>query len=577
MSTHCRKFILPVFSLLFIASTYAGELTSRMELTLDRVLHGGPPVYTDDFVLADAVPEHVRRFTEFSGDVSGRYIGALATVAQFSGKKFSELDQVVAKILKLQKEDGHFGDPFSTNEVTKSDMAIMWGNGRLLIGLLEYYRLNPSPAVLACARRLGDYFVKVGPRYNDPAIVQKFSGDQVAVGYICWTQIIEGLMELNRITHDEKYLKLSGEITRNTHRHPKQHSHGFACALRGILELYRVTHDEQWLKKVEAEWDGIIDSGNLLPQGALPEIFKPLIARDEGCAEADWVRLNLGLWAETRNLRYLDSAELSLFNEFFFNQFSTGDYGHHAFTADGVTSRSARAWWCCTFHGLRAFPDIARAAFHAEPTRLCYDLPVDGQGAINGLTVQADSRLAQDATVSLTVTKADKAEHSLSIRQPVWASALEIKVNRQTITGVAKTGAVEIQRRWQKGDTLTVQYGLRTRLLPKPQDASRVAIWHGPWLLGVNEQTEPTFFDEPMERNRVLLPATAANGDLPLKAVVKTNEKPNQFTAPAAHLALPYLPGGYLAQPQTATLRPIAEHTAVADSTPWVWWFQAKK
>ncbi len=370
MSTHCRKLILPVFSLLFIASTFAGELTSRMELTLDRVLHGGPPVYTDDFVLADAVPEHVRRFTEFSGDVSGRYIGALATVAQFNGKKFSELDQVVAKILKLQKEDGHFGDPFSTNEVTKSDMAIMWGNGRLLIGLLEYYRLNPSPAVLACARRLGDYFVKVGPRYNDPAIVQKFSGDQVAVGYICWTQIIEGLVELNRITHDEKYLKLSGEIARNTHRHPKQHSHGFACALRGILELYRVTHDDQWLKKVEAEWDGIIDSGNLLPQGALPEIFKPLIARDEGCAEADWVRLNLGLWSETRNPRYLESAELSLFNEFFFNQFSTGDYGHHTFTDGGVASRSARAWWCCTFHGLRAFPDIARAAFHAELTRL---------------------------------------------------------------------------------------------------------------------------------------------------------------------------------------------------------------
>ncbi|MEI8291476.1 MAG: beta-L-arabinofuranosidase domain-containing protein [Verrucomicrobiota bacterium] len=577
MTTHCRKFFLPFLGLLFVASTFAGELTSRMELSLDRVLHGGPPTYTDDFVLADAVPEHVRRFTEFSGDVSGRYIGALATAAQFSGKKFPELNRIVTKILKLQKEDGHFGDPFSTNEVTKSDMALMWGNGRLLIGLLEYYRLNPVPEVLASARRLGDYFVKVGPRYNDPAIVQKFSGDQVAVGYICWTQIIEGLVELNRITHDDKYLKLSGEIARNTHRHPKQHSHGFACALRGILELYRVTHDDQWLKKVEAEWDGIIHSGNLLPQGALPEIFKPLIARDEGCAEADWVRLSLGLWAETRNPRYLESAELSLFNEFFFNQFSTGDYGHHRFTESGVAPQSARAWWCCTFHGLRAFPDIARAAFHAETTRLGYDLPVDGQGTIAGLTMQADSRLAQDATVSLTVTKADKTEYSLSIRQPVWASALVIKLNRQIITGVAKTEAVEIQRRWQKGDRLTVQYVLRTRLLTKPQDASRVAIWHGPWLLGVNEQNEPTFFDEPMEKNHVLLPAVAANGDLLLKTIIEKSKKSVPFTAPAAHLALPYLPGGYLAQPQTATLRPIAEHTAVADSTSWVWWFQAMK
>ena len=577
MTKPCRRLAFITLGLTLVAGANAGELTGRMELTLDRVLHGGPPLYTDDFVLADAVPEHVRRFTEFSGDVSGRYLGALATVAQFSDKKFPELDRVAAKIVKLQKADGHFGDPFSTNEVAKSDMATMWGNGRLLIGLLEYYRLNPSPEIIACARRLGDCFVILGPRFNDPAIVDKFSGDQVAVGYICWTQIIEGLVELNRITHDEKYLVLAGQIAANTHRYPKEHSHGFVCALRGILELYRVTHDDRWLKKVETEWDGIIASGNLLPQGALPEVFKPLIKRDEGCAEADWLRFNLGLWAETRNPRYLDNAELTVFNEFFFNQFSTGDYGHHVLSADGIAPMGVRAWWCCTFHGLRAFPDIFRAAFRAEPARLSYDLPVDGQGVAAGLTIQADSTLAQDAGVTLTVTKADAAEHILSIRQPAWASALELRLNRRSFTGVAQAGTVEVRRRWQKGDKLIVRYVMRTRLLPNSSVAGRVAILHGPWLLGVNEQNSPEFFDEPMEKNRVFLPAVAANGDLLLKTDAAAPAKNIPFTAPAAHLALSYLPGGYPVQPQTATLRPIAEHTAIADGTPWVWWFQPNK
>lgn len=578
MITPCSRVLTFIsLGLTLVAGASADELTSRMELTLDRVLHGGPPVFTDDFVLADAVPEHVRRFTEFSGDVSGRYLGALATVAQFEGKAFPELDRVAARIVKLQKEDGHFGDPFSTNEVTTSDMATMWGNGRLLIGLLEYYRLNPSPAVLACARRLGDCFVKLGPRFNDPAIVRKFSGDQTFVGYICWTQIIEGLVELNRVTHDEKYLELAGQIAANTHRYPREHSHGFVSALRGILELYRVTHDDQWLKKVETEWEGIIASGNLLPQGALPEIFKPMIARDEGCAEADWLRLNLGLWAETRNPRYLDHAELTLFNEFFFNQFTAGDFGHHELTANGIGPGHARAWWCCTFHGLRTFPEIFRAAFHAEPTRLCYDLPVDGQGITTGLTLTADSTLAQNASVAMTATKADAAEHSLSIRQPVWASALELQINRRPFTGVTHAGAAEVRRVWQKGDTLTIHYLMRTRLLPESQAASPVAIWHGPWLLGVNKQDAPTFFDEPFDKNRVLLPALAANGDLPLKTVADTPAKHIPFTVPAAYLVLPYLPGGYPIQPQTVTLRPIAEQTAKVDGTPWVWWFQPKK
>lgn len=575
MTRHKRCITITLLGLALAAGAFAGELTTRMELSLDRVRHGGPPVYSDAFVLADAVPQHVRRFTEFSGDVSGRYLGALAVVAQFSGKEMPELDRVAAQLLPLQQADGHFGGPFSAGAVTNSDMALLWGNGRLLIGLLEYYRLKPTPAVLTCAKRLGDFFVEIGPRLNDPAVMQRFSGDQVAVGYICWTQIIEGLVELHRATHDEKYLRLAKQIAgSNTHRYPKQHSHGFVSALRGVLELYRATHDAQWLQKVETEWDGILTSGNLLPQGALPEAFKPLIARDEGCSEADWLRLNLGLWAETRNPRYLDNAELTLFNEFFFNQFHTGDFGHHQLTTDGINGVNARAWWCCTFHGLRAFPDIFQAAFHSEPTRLCYDLAVDGQGTLSGLTLQADSTLAQNASATLLVTKADEAEHTLRIRQPVWASALELTLNGSPLQGVARDGAVEIRRRWKTQDKLVVHYLLRTRLLPDPQDAGRVALLHGPWLLGVNMHTTPPFFDEPSEDNRILLPAPGVAGDVPLKPVTNASAQSVLFTVPAAHLELTYRQGGYPMQPQTAVLRPIAEQTAIVDDTPWVWWFQ---
>ena len=577
MNRHIRTITFALIGLYLGTGAMAGELTSRMELSLDRVRRGGPPVYSDDFVLADAVPQHLRRFTEFSGDVSGRYLSALATVAQFSGQAIPELDRVAAKLVPLQKADGHFGDAFSTGAVANSDMALLWGNGRLLIGLLEYHRLKPKPEVLACARRLGDCFVKLGPRFNDPAIIEKFSGDQVAVGYICWTQIIEGLVELNRVTQDEKYLRLAEQIAANTHRYPKEHSHGFVSALRGVLDLYRATQDGQWLRKVETEWEGIISSGNLLPQGALPEIFKPMIANDEGCAEADWLRLNLGLWAETRNPRYLDNAELTLFNEFFFNQFHTGDFGHHILTDDGIGVWSARAWWCCTLHGLRAFPQVFQAAFRSEPARLCYDLPVDGEGAAPGLTVRADSSLAEDASVALLVTKADGVEHALGIRQPVWASALKITINGKALEGVAQVGAVEVRRRWQSGDKLMVRYVMRTRLLPHPQDASRVAVLRGPWFLGVNAQNAPTFFDEPLEKNLVLLPASSSAGDLPLKPVADVRAQPVRFTAPAAHLTLPYLPGGYPVQPQTVVLRPIAEQTAITDATRWVLWFQPKR
>lgn len=575
MSSLHRTTAFALIGLCLATGALAGDLTRRMELSLDRVRHGGPPVYSDDFVLADAVPQAGRRFTEFSGDVSGRYIGALATVAQFSGNDFPELDRVAGKLIKLQRADGHFGAPFSTNGVTTSDMALMWGNGRLLIGLLEYYRLKPSPEALACARRLGDCFVTLGPRFNEPAVMEKFSGDQAAVGYICWTQIIEGLVALNHATADPRYLRLAEEVAANTHRYPNQHAHGFVSSLRGILELYRVTHTAKWLNKAETEWDGICASGNLLPQGGLPEIFKPGIDRDEGCAEADWLRWNLELWAVTRNPRYLDQAELTLFNEFSMNQFQNGDFGHHKLTGTGIGNFCAHAWWCCTFHGLRVFPVVFRAAFHDGPARLYYDLPVEGQGAVEGLAVRANSTLEQNATVTLTVTKSEGRQLALCLRQPAWASALEVSLNHRPLTGTATNDYLEIHRAWKRGDTLTIRYPLLTRLVPLPQDPARVGIMCGPWLLGVDQQHDPRFFDEPFEQNRILLPVRADHHELKLEAVAEASTVA-PFSVPVAHRRLRFLPGGYPVQPQTVTLRPIAEETSLADGVAWAFWFEPK-
>jgi DUF1680 family protein len=575
MSRHFRTASFALIALCLATGALAGELTSRMELSLDRVRQGGPPVYSDDFVLADAVPQAGRRFTEFSGDVSGRYLGALASVEQFTGSSIPELDRVAGKLVQLQQADGHFGAPFSTTGVTTSDMALMWGNGRLLIGLLEYYRVKPAPEVLACARRLGDCFVTLAPRFNDPAVREKYSGDQAAVGYICWTQIIEGLVALNRATADPRYLRLAEEVAANTHRYPNQHSHGFVSSLRGILELYQVTRDATWLKKAEAEWEGILTSGNLLPQGALPEIFKPGIQRDEGCAEADWLRWNLELWTETRNPRYLDQAELTLFNEFSLNQFQNGDFGHHQFTSTGIGNFGAHAWWCCTFHGLRVFPVVFNSAFQAGPAGLDYDLPVDGQGAVAGLAVQANSTLEQNATVTLTVTKAEGRELALRLRQPAWASAMELSLNHHPLAGAATNDYVEIHRAWKRGDTLTIRYPLITRLVPLPQDAARVGIMCGPWLLGVDQQHAPRFFDEPFEQNQLLLPVRAGHPELTLKAVAhESTVAPH--SVPVAHRQVSYLPGGYSLEPQTVTLRPIAEQTALADGAAWVFWFEPK-
>jgi len=578
----------------FAAAADAGDLDNRFRLSLGRVLQGGPPHFTKDFVLADAVPAHTRRFTEFSGDVSGRYLDALARAESVTGERIPALDPIIEGLAAAQKPAGFFGDAFPDGEIKAfPHMALLWGNGRMLTGLVEAHRVRGDARALGMARKLGDFFVAIGPRLNDDAVMKTFSGDQHAVGYICWTQTTEGLVGLYAATKDVRYRNLARDMAGRVFMHEGQHSHGFLTAIRGMVDLAAATGEKQWLERAAGLWQGVVDSGNLLPHGCIPEAFKPMVMRDEGCSEADWVRLSLKLWQATRDAKYLDAAEHAVFNEFALNQFSTGDFGHrtlsalgaggavtHApkggatnqnFSAVSIAYGQARAWWCCTFHGLRAFPDIMDAVFHADGNALFYDLPLGGRGRIDGLAVKADSTLGSDATCRLEAVEADGREHAVAVRCPPWSDAPQLTVNG---AGAAeREGAwLTIRRAWRKGDVVTVRYPLRTRTVKNPSNPAVVGFARGPWMLGVEPDGSAAFFDEPMTKNVIRVAGLPDRPELASAPKVAPGSA-GDFAVPAARAGLLFVPGGYPMQPQTALLRPLAEQTGLRDMNEWVFWF----
>ena len=546
----------------------AGDLTDRFELTLERVLQGGPPHYTEDFLLADVVPRDVRRFTNFSGDLSGRYIGALASAARRDPRLTETLAPFVEQLLRHQKDDGHFGDPMGRGETSDDDMARLWGNGRLLIGLLEYYRETNHAPALEAAKRLGDFLVEAAPRFNAPSLRRFFLVGKFAVGYVCWTQNIEGLAELYRHTSDDRYLQLADQMVERTERRPSQHSHGFLSTLRGLVELARVSGQPRYIGQAEREWQAIVDSGNLLVQGAIPEAFLPSIERDEGCSQGDWIRLGLDLWRETGNVDYLEQAERTLFNEFALNQFASGDFGHTELRETGVGPEAARAWWCCTLHGLRTFPEIERAAFRLDGATLYYDLPVDATFQNTGLLVAAKSSLETDGRITVSFAEALDPATRLAVRLPSWAKAISVIIENAPQEVFVIDGYLRIQRILRPGTEIRLSYEFITRLESPPDKARYAAVFHGPWLLGISESSSPEFFDEPYHFNRVLLP-DSADGPIALPAWTDSEPSETPFHVPAAHLALEWIPAGYPEQRQTAQLRPLAEATASRHATRW--------
>jgi len=375
------------------------------------------------------------------------------------------------------------------------------------------------------------------------------------------------VVNLYGATKEERFLNLARQIAAEIEIHPSQHSHGYLTSLRGVLALWRATDDRGYLEQAERGWQQVVDSGNVLWQGGVPEMFAPKIERDEGCSEADWLRLSLELWQITRRAEFLAQAERELFNEFSFNQFQTGDFGHHILTPTGTTSPTARAWWCCTLHGARAFYAVRRMVFHEDPRGLAYDFAADGIGETAGLRMRADSSLERDGSVALTVEKAGAAARTLQVRVPDWASELSVFEGGKRIAAIPHDGYASVTRVWKAGDSLKLRYVLRTRAVSDSKHPDMISVFHGPWLLGVDEAASPGFFDEPFTENSVKL----APGDIKLEPAAPTGPAA-PIGVPVAHFQLTYFPGGYPMQPAQALLRPIAEATSSADQNQWAFW-----
>jgi hypothetical protein len=148
-------------------SHFRGKWNVRTQAALQRL--SKDPFMNEEFVIADVSLSEARKglphggFIEYSGDLSGRLIGVCGTVLTCNYPSAWELNSLIEKIKPWQKPDGHFGtNQQLEQEITiGKDLPILWGNGRLLIGLGEAYEAIKNPQALAAARALGDYYKQI--------------------------------------------------------------------------------------------------------------------------------------------------------------------------------------------------------------------------------------------------------------------------------------------------------------------------------------------------------------------------------------------------------------------------------
>jgi hypothetical protein len=495
----------------------AGEINQRIKMVSDRIMFGNTPEMSSDFILADISlkPEFKRRFTDFSGDISGRYFDVFSSYPAENNP--INLHELMNEALEYQHQDGRFGNPdllFDPEKLAGPHMALLWGNGRLLVGLMRYYHMDHQPKVLAAARKLGDFIDGIADSCTSPQVVERLK-DKDFMGYICFTQLMEGLVLLWDETKDEKYMQTASKVYPLLPSPGKQHSHGYLNTLLGTLMLYERTGKTEQLQFVTDRYNELVRSPEYLVFGGVPEYFGTVgvskDARDEGCAEADFIMLSLRLWKTTGETKYLEKSEHCLINHLFTNQYQTGDFGHRSLDPEmGFVNDEniARSWWCCNFHALRALHETKENIFTRKDNAIQFNLFFDGKYEDNELHLTAEQVKDHSNKFKIRVIKAG-INSRLAVRKPSWARQVELTYAGKKLRTEQKGDYLVLDQSLQAGDQIdvAVDYELKWVDHDKKEIAfpikgkMQAALFYGPYLMSVDSNFQPFFDSEPNYSN----------------------------------------------------------------------------
>jgi hypothetical protein len=547
---------------------FSSEFQVRKQMAIQRLTGTAiQPVFSDAFILADVDlnPDNPRRFYNFSGDLSGRFIEAIAALQD--PKYESRLHRLIDEILRNQKPDGRFGDEnlhYTAEEIDGEHMALLWGNGRMLVGLLTYHHYYGGEKVLEAAQKSGDFFITTYNASAQPAIREKLQGFG-AKGIICFTQYIEGLVMLSEALEDETYARYAENTYQILPERGIQHTHGYLSTLRGVLMLYSYFNDPKHLDFVKEAMNDILASDDYTSFFSVREYFGKGYGgdRDEGCSTSDFMLLCFELYQHTGDKRFLNAGEKALYNAFYFNQYPGGDFGHHDLSAIGSrASNSMAAWWCCTMHGLRAMQKLMQKHMvRSEQNRKYLELYLEDSYEDADIALQVQSLSTPDNSQHYNIDILHIEDGTeLFIRIPEWSKNTTLQRGGKTYEKVSDDGYFELKNvKNGEGINLVLQlerYYLRAdkRMISESdleKFPMRAIFMKGPRIMGIDASIDPLFNAEP-NNHLVLLPDK--NGPDPAKF------DPERSFIPGFYVTASFIPGGYPAYLQTV-LRPISELT----------------
>lgn len=458
--------------------------------------------------------------TDWRGEHGGKWLYATASAARQGDNP--ELKNLLLKtadyLLQNQGQDGYLANYSSKVRITNAEANHVrswdaWNLSYMTLGLLEVHHHFPEPKYLEAAKKIGDLLVKTfGEGKHDITEYGTRHG-------ISATIILDPVVELYKITGDDRYLRLAETIIARMEARPGANivtvaanggdmelvgdgkAYQLLWNLTAIAKLYEVTGNPEYLKAVTNAWDNIKTHHLTIAGGPWGGVGKHLECFNkkgfwnpygfiETCSTMSWIQLNKVMLRLTGEAKYADEIERAAYNALLGAQFPNGvDWAYHSFS--NGRRHIAHFDDCCPSSGALALQELPALVYAAKGKGISCNLftastatiTVDGK---NDVRIVQETNYPFDGKVRVTLSPARKATFPLFVRIPAWADAAEIRVNDTKVdTRDLRTGDYfKIERVWRKGDFVEVTFPLEIKI---HRNAERVGSPQGgPDLYRVN-------------------------------------------------------------------------------------------
>jgi uncharacterized protein len=538
----------------------------------------------------------LRNFEIAAGLAEGRYRGAsfndgeLYKLMQAASAAYAiapseyfrrNLDRVIEIIAKAQRDDGYIHTPVlvrarngDTNAAPFQDRHNfeMYNMGHLFTTACVHHQATGQTNLLAVAIKAADFLYRT---FND-------STPEAARSSVCPSHYM-GIIDLYRETGDPRYLELAknfftlrAQITDggddNQDRIPfEQQTNAMGHAVRanylyaGAADLFMETGDTNLWNPLEPIWRNLTEQKMYITGGcgALYDGASPYGAKDqrnitrthqayghnyelpnttaynETCANIGNVLWNWRMFLATGEARFMDVAELALYNSVLSGVSLDGTnffYVNPLRTTDPLPTELR--WqhqrvpfvssFCCPPNLVRIIAGSAQFAYAKSRSSDASSLPQIGDGGVTttptlwvnlygaseletDLPGMGKVKLAQETEypwngrIRIKILAAPEQEFALKLRIPSWAKAATVRVNlrphplgalasRRRVSATdslqlagetpALPGYAEIHRVWKAGDVVDLDLQMDTELIEAnplvEETLGQVAVKRGP-------------------------------------------------------------------------------------------------